>query len=292
MGYEPVLSEDGDVFFDPSSHTHDSCLNEVENAQIFILIIGGRYGGRYEKTEDSITNKEYRTAVKKRIPVFTLVERSVYNEHFVYQKNKDNAEVIDKIKFPSVDSLKIFEFINEVRSAEVNNAFSSFSDFSDIEDYLKKQWAGMLYNFLQKESEHNRIEKMFDQLSQINRNTEKLSKLILDTVGTDENKIEAGLYELMLSSTAVSPFIFWKNPITPKDVIKYDQYRDCIRSKVKGFRINNGDGVSINSDYSMSQKKFEKEANAYKVLRNKMVDFLRSKDKSVEEYLEKASNED
>ncbi|MDP1845332.1 MAG: DUF4062 domain-containing protein, partial [Candidatus Moranbacteria bacterium] len=26
MGYEPVLSEEGDVFYDPAMHTHDSCL--------------------------------------------------------------------------------------------------------------------------------------------------------------------------------------------------------------------------------------------------------------------------
>ncbi|EGQ7962989.1 DUF4062 domain-containing protein, partial [Vibrio parahaemolyticus] len=38
LGYEPVLSEDGAVFFNPEEHTHDSCLSEVPNCQMFVLI--------------------------------------------------------------------------------------------------------------------------------------------------------------------------------------------------------------------------------------------------------------
>ena len=44
MGFEPVLSEEGSVFFDPRRHTQDACLAEVPNCQIFVLVIGGRYG--------------------------------------------------------------------------------------------------------------------------------------------------------------------------------------------------------------------------------------------------------
>jgi len=29
LGYEPTLSEDGDVFYNPKKHTHDSCISEV-----------------------------------------------------------------------------------------------------------------------------------------------------------------------------------------------------------------------------------------------------------------------
>lgn len=88
MGFESILSENGDVFYDPDQHTHDACLTEVQNCQMFVLIIGGRYGGNYRKEDKSITNKEYEEAVKDRIPVFALVERNVWSEHFVYQKIK------------------------------------------------------------------------------------------------------------------------------------------------------------------------------------------------------------
>lgn len=43
--FDPVLSERGDVFYHPELHTHDSCIKEIENCQIFVLIIGGRFGG-------------------------------------------------------------------------------------------------------------------------------------------------------------------------------------------------------------------------------------------------------
>ena len=58
MGYESILSEDGDVYYDPREHTHDACISEVGNCQLFVLIIGGRYGGKYLKSDKSITNRE------------------------------------------------------------------------------------------------------------------------------------------------------------------------------------------------------------------------------------------
>lgn len=45
LGYDPVLSEDGSVFYNPGLHTHDACLTEIPTCQLFVLIIGGRFGG-------------------------------------------------------------------------------------------------------------------------------------------------------------------------------------------------------------------------------------------------------
>ncbi|WP_080433087.1 DUF4062 domain-containing protein [Burkholderia ubonensis] len=56
IGCEPVLSEDGSVFFDLAKHTHDSCLTEVQNCQIFFLTIGGRFGGEFNGKSTSIAN--------------------------------------------------------------------------------------------------------------------------------------------------------------------------------------------------------------------------------------------
>lgn len=288
MGFEPILSEEGNVYYNPSTHTHDSCINEVKNSQIFILIIGGRYGGKYKKSEISITNKEYKTAVELKIPIFTLVEQSVYNEHFLYQKNKDNHEIIDKIQFPSVDSLKIFEFINEVRSANINNAFSSFSDFSDIENYLKKQWAGMLYDFLQKQNENKRIEDMFSQLSIINKNTEMISKQILLSVGSNESKIEAELYEIMFMSSSLHDFTYWKTTVSPKEVFSYENFKDLIIAKIPSIKITKEDSISISSTFSITEKKVVQDSKEYKEIRDKMINILKSHDMTIESYLEKA----
>lgn len=80
LGYEPVLSEEGSVYYDPTLDTQDSCLREIPSCQLFVLMIGGRFGGAYKDTEDSITNNEYREAVKSKIPVFALVDNSVLSD--------------------------------------------------------------------------------------------------------------------------------------------------------------------------------------------------------------------
>lgn len=63
LGYEPILSEEGDVFYNPSLHTHEACLSEVSSCQMLVLIIGGRYGGEFKESVKSITNFEYEAAV-------------------------------------------------------------------------------------------------------------------------------------------------------------------------------------------------------------------------------------
>jgi len=47
IGFNPVLSEEGTVFYDPSTTAADACLAEVLNADLFVLLIGGRYGSTF-----------------------------------------------------------------------------------------------------------------------------------------------------------------------------------------------------------------------------------------------------
>ncbi|MDD4883536.1 DUF4062 domain-containing protein [Sulfuricurvum sp.] len=190
VGYDPVLSDDGDVFYNPSVHTHDSCIKEVETCQLFILIIGGRYGGTFVGKETSITNNEYKEAVKNNIPVFALIENAVYSDHHVFATNKkNNPEIADQIDYPSVDNVKIFDFIDEVRRNVKNNAIFPFGNFSDIEGYLKKQWAGMMYDFLlQRNSEDaSKItNRLLDDLSLATKKSQELIKVLLKASHSDE----------------------------------------------------------------------------------------------------------
>jgi len=184
IGYEPVLSDDGDVYYNPISHTHDACLDEVATCQLFVLIIGGRYGGSYKDSKDSITNEEYRTAVQEGISIFTLVDSAVYSDHHTYLSNKNNKDIDrDKITYPASDNIKIFKFIEEVKKNSINNAVHSFRNFNDIETYLRKQWAGMLFDFLQKKKYDNQsavTHKILDDLSLASKKTEELVKYIFN----------------------------------------------------------------------------------------------------------------
>ncbi|CAG19724.1 DUF4062 domain-containing protein [Photobacterium profundum] len=182
IGYDPVLSDEGDVFYNPHSHTHDACLDEVSNCQIFVLIIGGRYGGIHANSTESITNEEYRIAVSNNIPVFTMVDASVSADHYLYQMNGKNTLIDrDKVTYPASDNVKIFHFINEVRKKSFNNAIFPFRNFLDIETYLKKQWAGMLFDFLlraKNEGQTAITNKLLSDLSQASRKTEELVKFV------------------------------------------------------------------------------------------------------------------
>jgi hypothetical protein len=207
IGYEPVLSDDGDVFYNPQSHTHDSCLDEVSTCQLFVLIIGGRYGGIHQDSTESITNEEYRTAVSNNIPIFTLVDQSVSSDHHLYQMNGKNDDIDrDKVTYPASDNVKIFHFINEVRKNTINNAIQPFKNFLDIEEYLKKQWAGMLFDFLLKAKNEQQLSltnNLLSDLSIASKKTQELVKFVygkLNDVNAQEvidnvsSKVEAGIF--------------------------------------------------------------------------------------------------
>jgi hypothetical protein len=60
LGLDPVLSEHASFPVNPDVGTVDNCLEVVEaKADIFVLIVGGRYGPAAE-TDKSVTNLELR----------------------------------------------------------------------------------------------------------------------------------------------------------------------------------------------------------------------------------------
>lgn len=197
MHFDPILSERGDVFYHPDLHTHEACITEVENCHLFILIIGGRFGGEYKiDTSKSITNAEYAAARSLNRPVFIFIKRDLYDDHRLYQRNKSKKTVMKDIEFPSIEkqeyASQIFEFINEVRLSEVNNGFFPFEYARDIRELLGKQFAGMMCDFLNKrlkEKETTKINQLFDNLTLVNKKTEEILENIYKKVSkTDVTK--------------------------------------------------------------------------------------------------------
>lgn len=96
MGYEPIMSDYEDILYDPRIHTHTSCVDEVQNCDILVLIIGSRFGGKAtpealnrinfdvlnnetlsvdvlkEKEGLSVTQLEVLKAIENAIPVYTF----------------------------------------------------------------------------------------------------------------------------------------------------------------------------------------------------------------------------
>lgn len=291
MGYESILSEDGDVFFDPEMHTHDACLSEVQTCQIFVLIIGGRFGGKYHNLDKSITNKEYEEAVKLKIPVFTLIERNVLSEHFVYQKNKltDHA---DEIVYPSVDDTKIFAFIDQVRKNDQNNAIHPFGDYHDIEDYLKKQWASMVYRFLTNQIETKKVAELFEEINKATEKIEYYTKQVAFNTGNAHTKALLKCYDVMLGNDAISNIrVCWKIDVTPYMVIRIDNIDALCDNKIK---VDNAEGSSISyggPPYRCTKKRYDTLISSYAQLRTELLQILDDYSITKEDFLEKEKND-
>ena len=182
FGFEPVLSDRGDVFYHPDLHTHASCINEISNCQLFILIIGGRFGGTYVMDpKKSIVNAEYSAAKEVGTPVFSFIKRDVLDDHRLYQKNK-NKKIVSEIDFPSIENQsyaeKIFMFIDDVRHAKVNNGFFPFEYSKEIQELLSKQWAGLFFDLLQQRKINEQYKDTNTLLSGLMSTSSKLEDLV------------------------------------------------------------------------------------------------------------------
>jgi len=132
LGLEPILSEFTSFPVDPDASTFENCLKTVEQkADIFILIIGGRYGSVVEEGT-SITNLEFLRAHAKGIPVYSFVDKSLLSMLPVWKANPD-------ADFRSaVDTPKVFEFIGQIRDSGERWVFP-FETAQDICGTLRTQ---------------------------------------------------------------------------------------------------------------------------------------------------------
>ena len=171
LGYDSVLSEKGDIAYSPDVPFDESCYREASAADIFVLIIGGRYGSSTSDEEkipsrsfferyDSITKKEYDTAWAKDIPIYILIEQNVYSEYQTYLRNKTTKN----IKYAHVDSINIFKVIEEILSKPRNNPVHTFERFPEIEAWLKEQWSGLFRELIQRMSHQTQISTLSSQV--------------------------------------------------------------------------------------------------------------------------------
>lgn len=212
VGFEPVMSDYEDILYDPRTHTHTSCVDEVSTCDMLVFIIGSRFGGKssiealskidFEKIERecpsiddlkksgvySVTQLEVLKAIESSIPIYVFIESRVYHDHAVFEKNKDSAHISD-IVFPSIDKQEtakyIFGFINFIRLRAKGNSIFSFEKGLDIEEILKKQWASYFQKLLNEQrysdSERRKIDNLSDQF-------ENLKVAILSSIDNSDKK--------------------------------------------------------------------------------------------------------
>jgi hypothetical protein len=132
LGYHIKMSES--ITFDwTSEDIIKSCLREVMNTDIYVLIVGNRAGAVIPEQGISITRAEYRQAKALRKPIFVLV----MNETWVlYEQAEDRL------------SAGIAEFLSEV-SRNFGRHVYKFAGSEEAFDYVRAQLAHLLKSYLE-----------------------------------------------------------------------------------------------------------------------------------------------
>ncbi len=245
-GYDPIMSEYSDVLFDPRQHTHTSCLQEIPNADMIVLLVGSRFGGTaipealqlidIERLQNSsfdvtvldnpetlsVTQLEVLKAIDSSVPVFAFVDEKVWHDHLVYQKNKD---LVNTINFPSIEKPEsarfIFEFLNFLRQRTEGNSVISFGKIEDIENHLRKQWGALFQRLLQEQREGRTEERRVLALSE---QLEDLKTAVLSSMENSQTRDIA------------------------RNVIKYRRLSDFLR----GLNLPNAE-IATNSEYGFEE---------------------------------------
>jgi hypothetical protein len=238
LGFEAVLSEKGTIAYSPDVPLDESCYREVRNSDVFVLVIGGRYGSERSGTDraaakaffdryDSVTKLEYKAAVERDIPVYVFIERAVYAEYQTFILNKTNQ----KIAYAHVDSINVFHLIDEILAQPRNNPVHEFDRYEDIEGWLREQWAGLFKELLQKATERKQIEDLKTQVEDLtaisnalkNYLQEVVQKLLpqqaTNLIRVEESKLAQARLEIAIRR---NPFTTWLNTsykIDPKNAL-------------------------------------------------------------------------
>lgn len=191
QGYEPILNEQGSIAYGKEDKLEEYCYKEINNVDILVSIIGGRYGTESKLEKNSISQMELKTAFELNKQVYIFIEKGVYNEYKFYLKNKEN----ETTNYTFADNIKIHHFIEFVESLPNNNTIQGFETSIDIINFLKEQWAGLFQRFLQ---EQTRI-KEINIIKGIENTAKTLNQLV--TFLTEEKRgSENAINEILLSN--------------------------------------------------------------------------------------------
>jgi len=189
LGYDAVLSEKGAIAYSPDQALDESCYREVKNCEIYVLIIGGRYGSEVSETRtstpksffdryESVTKMEYNAALKDDVPIYILIERAVYAEYQTFLKNRSNENVI----YAHVDSINVFHFIDFILAQPRNNPIQTFDKYADIESWLRLQWSGLFRELLKERSNEAQLSDLATQVNQLSEVNQTLRRYLEEVV--------------------------------------------------------------------------------------------------------------
>lgn len=171
MGYESIRNEVGNIPYGKEMPPQTYCYKEINTIDILICIIGGRFGSQSNISEEnSVTQQELKEAQKAEKQIFLFIDKDVATEFETYLLNKDNQN----IHYRYVDDIRVYKFLEDIRSLNKNNIIQPFSNVEDITSYLREQFAGMIKQHIIDQKE----KKEYATLSDINNTAKTLRELV------------------------------------------------------------------------------------------------------------------
>lgn len=180
LGYNPVMSDYGDIGYLPTTTAEESCYVTIRDCQLAVLIIGKRYGS-VSRTGLSVTHNEFHTARENSIPVVSLVDRDVMSFKVVYDANQSSHR---ETTFPGMDSpTSTFRFIQEIGESKTNNGVLAFSSAAEVRQQVKKQIAHLFGEMLR-----NRFDPIKVQLQDVLAEVKTLRYELLKDKGPEPTR--------------------------------------------------------------------------------------------------------
>ncbi len=244
LGYEPVLSERGHIPYGKSERLEESCYRGISTCDIFVHIIGGKYGSPSEQKTYSISQIELKTAHELHKQTYIFIEKQVHVEYRTFLKNENNKSFSPQY----VDDMAIYKFIKEIYGYASNNIISDFDSVHEIVSFLSEQWAGLFQRFLQEESR---------------REDYKISLNLKTTAETLYKLIE---YTTRERDETIKSILVYSHPI-------FSQITDKIQPQIKVFFTNYQEmaalfrllGFKSLNDDDPNCKEFERESGTTKL---------------------------
>ena len=143
LGWRAVMAEHGSFPIDANQTTVENSRRNVrENADVFVMVVGARYGSVDAEADKSVTNLEFVEARARGMPVYVFVRKDVLAQLRVWKANPeaDYSGI--------VDTPRIFEFIDSFRSGGEVWTFE-FATAEDIVNTLCNQFAYLVQDALE-----------------------------------------------------------------------------------------------------------------------------------------------
>lgn len=210
FGYEPVRHEKGHISYGSKERPEAYAYREIENCDVLVSIIGGKFGSQAAGSDYSISQQELKKALDQGKQVYIFVERSVHNEFEYYKANKDIAGV----RYTAVNDTRVYSFLEEVFLLPRGNPVFSFDTGLEIANTLREQLAGLFQRLLSQEANRTQT-TLTEELQRSLQTVDQLVKYLTE----EKTKGDQG---------AVSEILFSNHPI-------FEAVRKITRTKYRVY---------------------------------------------------------